>query len=250
MDDAPPQLILSALIWDGFPTSWIAGDDDKHVGTYTEEVSVRTEFRAIEYAPAAPARFNDLTEEGAIFGENIPPLLRIALPGRLPWPERFSSSNWVNRPLNGPPFKFYNINWEDGSWEPSALDVHSVRFTPDLPGQSAEDVEPIRTWGDPCTRLGWRGPWVTTLLEKQDARQPLGDRTEILWDSMGKWIPTGSGRQNINGILVYSTTIRVIELTDYDDDSPSRSISDYEVRATVLRVLVKGEGFVRLQRSV
>jgi hypothetical protein len=108
MNDAPPKLLLLALSWSGSPTSWSAGDDDKHIGTYSEagtaqlhKAGINTELRAVEYTPSPPVIFqytrhtdvgtrsSEITYCGAVLGENMSLLIRICLPGCLPWPERF-----------------------------------------------------------------------------------------------------------------------------------------------------------------
>lgn len=35
---------------------------------------------------------------------------------------------------------------------------------------------------DSSVGLGWHGHWVTALLENRDCRQPVGERTEIVWN--------------------------------------------------------------------
>ncbi|KAJ7145038.1 hypothetical protein C8R46DRAFT_1232398 [Mycena filopes] len=275
MDNAPPQLNLSVLTWKGWPST--LGDGDEYSGTYSQAALVRTRkgtfnagLAAIEYIPAATTKFrymrrsatgtegSTVTYEGGIAGENVPPLMRIALPGRLHWPERFRECDFLEleRKLTGPPFKFFDIDWHmdcDDTWDPSRLKLHSVNFdTPDLPGQPPTAVDPERTQGareeDCSVGLGWCGDWATALLEKQDRNQALGERTEIMWNNP---VPGNADW----GAEVRLEAIRVGEPTDYDDlacenpeETPKRCISDYEVRATVLRIFVKSEAFARLQQ--
>jgi hypothetical protein len=113
----PPQLILSALTWTGWPTTWSAGDEDQEIGKYTQGLSIRVnrvganaELSAVEYSPAAgsPASFtyrrcaftgtasSEITYYGSILPKSeISPLLRICLPSRYPWPERFRALEYV-----------------------------------------------------------------------------------------------------------------------------------------------------------
>jgi hypothetical protein len=58
---------------------------------------------------------------------------------------------------------------------------HDPRFLFDLPGQN-DHTEPIVVGGEKQVGLGWHGPWVTALLEKQDCSRALGGRTEIVWN--------------------------------------------------------------------
>jgi hypothetical protein len=163
------------------------------------------------------------------------------------------------------------MDWtEDTGINPENL--HGLTFSPDLPGQPENDTAPIFTGGreqDSSVGLGWHGNWATALLEKQDRGQLLGERTEIMWDT--KEDPTWGvqvrlqvnfrdSRQTLNELTLVSQAIQVTEVDpdmyeevdpdEYEDEeSPvhSRGISDYEVQATILRVFVKSEGFVRLQ---
>ncbi|KAJ7877005.1 hypothetical protein B0H13DRAFT_744422 [Mycena leptocephala] len=273
--DAPPQLLLSALTWSGFPTTWCAGDGDELVGTYAKSATaqlnkaeINAELGAVVYTPATQTSFqyarhtntstssSEVTYYGVTCGENMPPLARICLPGRLPWPERFKRADphsYPQRPLKGPPFDFYTMDWtEDTGINPENL--HGLTFSPDLPGQPENDTAPIFTGGreqDSSVGLGWHGNWATALLEKQDRGQLLGERTEIMWDT--KEDPTWGVQVRLQAIQVTEVDPDMYEEVDpdeyEDEESPvhSRGISDYEVQATILRVFVKSEGFVRLQ---
>ena len=115
MDDAPPQLLISALAWIGEPTTWLSGELPEHIGTYREVATARlnrlrmaTELAAVEYTPASETSFqytrhanvgtssSTVTYEGGVFGENMPPLVRICLPSQQPWPERFKRSEYYD----------------------------------------------------------------------------------------------------------------------------------------------------------
>ncbi|KAJ7637913.1 hypothetical protein DFH06DRAFT_1138565 [Mycena polygramma] len=265
MDDAPPHLLLSALTWKGSPTTWFAGNDDELIGTYYTEsanvqlnkVGTNTEMQAVEYSPATPTSFqytrraemglsgSTVTYEGATFGENMPPLVRVCLPDRLPWPEKFKHSDEMGRPRAGPPFEFYNIDWNGHTGiHPEYLG--GLTFSPDVPGQLADDMLPEADLGhepDSTVGLGWHGNWVTTLLEKQDRGEPLGERNEIVWNK---------GEHATWGMEVCLQALKATEMDPdlYEDveapEDRSRGISDYEVRATVLRVFVKPNEFLQM----
>ncbi|KAJ7083000.1 hypothetical protein C8R44DRAFT_753603 [Mycena epipterygia] len=234
------------LTWNGYPKTVCRDDyEEEHIGTYSQSTAVRlnkggmnVELGAVEYIPVAPTSFrytrhtftgtahSDITYYGAILGDNMPPWIRICLPGCLPWPERLvpSESENIEKSLTGPPFVFWDtdFNWEDGSTQPD-LALHAVSISgPDLPASPIHG----RAWG-------WQGDWATALLERQDRHELLGERTEIVWNT--KENPTWG--------------VQAIELTERldDEDENSRGISDYDVRATVLRVFVKSEGIARLR---
>ncbi|KAJ7465120.1 hypothetical protein FB451DRAFT_429902 [Mycena latifolia] len=275
--DGPPQLRLSALTWSGHPTTVCGDDEDEFIGTYAEAATVllnvvgsSAELGTIEYTPATTTSFvyerhaytsvmsSTVTYYGgaAALGENMSPLIRVCLPDRRPWPERFKKyihNEEIERPLIGPPFKFWSIDWPgygDGHrrWEPNALEWHAVALSPDLPGQPQDDVEPGSTEGretDSTEGLGWQGEWAESLLQKQARNEPLGERTEIIWNS--KQNPTW-------GVQVRLQPVRVVEREDSEYEmSPdvaaevTPGISDYEVRATVLRVFIKSEEIARLR---
>ncbi|KAJ6451642.1 hypothetical protein C8R45DRAFT_1083685 [Mycena sanguinolenta] len=304
MNDAPSHLLLSALTWNGEPTVWTLGEEDEHIGTYVEAATARlikgginTELEAVEYTPVNPIAFqytrhayvgsssSEVTYYGGVFGENMPPLVRICLPGRRPWPERFHPSyydEYIKRPRTGPPFEFYNPDWTGVTrLDPSSL--HGLTFKPDLPGQSDDGLEPDMDAGheQDSTRSG------TNVSQ-------LGERNEIVWhpswriiDWVG-WRPPGVQEvappitwgvevrlQGSNGhghgppvalpffwhVTYYGVSslrlrqpIKITELDaeiyeDVEEPDPSRGISSYTVRATILRVLVKNEWFVQANNS-
>ncbi|KAJ7608300.1 hypothetical protein DFH06DRAFT_1377583 [Mycena polygramma] len=189
-----------------------------------------------------------VTYEGATFGENMLPLVRVCLPDRLPWPERFKRSDEMGRPRTGPPFEFYNINW-DGYTGIHPEYFGGLTFSPDEPGQIADDMSPETDEGhEPVSTvgLGWHGNWVTTLLEKQDRGEPLGERNEIV-------LNTARAEDATWGMEVRLQALKAIEMDPdlYEDveapEDRSRGISAYEVRATVLRVFVKPKEFLQMQ---
>lgn len=148
------------------------------------------------------------------------------------------------RPLSGPPFGFWNYDWPgyggDGSWEPSRLERHAIALLPDLPGELSEDAEP--GW-DECYSLGWQGAWAFALLQRQGNNQPLGERTDIIWNLAQTW-----------GVQVRLQAVEVVEREDDSDDETDSDvaeemtpgITDYTVHATVLRVFVRTEEIGRL----
>ncbi|KAF7357439.1 hypothetical protein MSAN_01339900 [Mycena sanguinolenta] len=283
MKDAPSHLLLSALTWIGRPTVWTAGDEDEHIGTYEEAASARlikgkinTELEAVEYIPTNPIVFqytrhahvgttsSEVTYYGGVFGSNMPPVLRICLPDRQPWPERFQRSYLdedIKRSRSGPPFEFYNVdlNGETGL-EPDCLD--GLTFAPDLPGQPDDGLGPVEDEGDEvdsAVGLGWQGTWVTALLEKQDKRQPLGERNEIVWHpkTINAWWRRPEDQEAAPAItwgvefsLRFRQPLKITEFSshiykDADESVPSRGISSYTVRATILRTFVKNKWFVQ-----
>ncbi|KAJ7465119.1 hypothetical protein FB451DRAFT_429901 [Mycena latifolia] len=257
--EAPPQLILSALTWVGSPTTIVAGDSEEHIGSYVQSAHVRlnrgrmnTQLEAVEYTPATATSFkytrhafvgtasSEVTYYGAILAEDMSPVMRICLPDRRPWPEKFQPDDDVDRPLSGPPFNFYDSDWrgEHGIHPEMLSGIHIT--APDLPGQGDTDAEPDHQAGDePDSQegSGWQGPWVTTLLQKQDRRQLLGEVTKIVWDAHG----------DDRGLGV-ELRLRAVRLTEYHDGDPeaTRAISDYDIQATILRVFATSEGLLSL----
>ncbi|KAJ6516964.1 hypothetical protein DFH09DRAFT_1099232 [Mycena vulgaris] len=55
------------------------------------------------------------SQDGAILGENISPLMCICRPDRHSCPERFMESEYIYRPLTGPPFQIVRprLEWGD-----------------------------------------------------------------------------------------------------------------------------------------
>ncbi|KAJ7601295.1 hypothetical protein DFH06DRAFT_1353465 [Mycena polygramma] len=272
MDNAPPQLLLSALTWSGLPTTWTVDDpEEDHVGIYGEaavaqlnKTGMNTQLGAVEYSPATTMSFrytrqalidtasSEITSYGGIAASNMPSLVRVSLPSRRPWPERFErpSSEGNRRLRTGHPFFFWDTDWDsDGDIRAnkSLSNSHTINLSPDLPGQSARDVQPTFEEGlesDSWVGLGWHGDWVTALLERRDHQQPLGERTEIVWSPNHAW-----------GVQVRLQALNITEMDPEMCDEVrapedhSRGISDYDVQATILRVFVKSEEFIRLQES-
>ncbi|KAJ7082999.1 hypothetical protein C8R44DRAFT_894638 [Mycena epipterygia] len=261
--DAPPRLLLSALTWNGWPTTVTESNGAEIIGTYVQSAAVPLDkggmnvaLGTVEYTPVTSTSFSytrhaftgtassEVTYYGAILGDNMPPLIRICLPGRLPWPERFTTVGYIERRLRGPPFEFWDVDWHgEAGLEPNALTLHAVSIPgPDLPGQPQADVEPSSEDGrepDSYEYLGWQGDWATALLKKQDRHESLGERTDIIWNATEN--PTW-------GVQLRLQAIKLTERVDDEDESEdSRGISDYDVRATILRVFVKSEEIERLR---
>ncbi|KAJ6584495.1 hypothetical protein B0H19DRAFT_387664 [Mycena capillaripes] len=222
------------------------------------KIGLNTELGAVEYSPTRPTSFqytrraavglssSEVTYYGAVFGTNMPPLVRISLPGRLPWPEKFEPSDDIERPRAGPPFEFWNEDWRGESGiHPEYL--RGLRFSPDLSGQPGDETEPISNFGresDSSVGLGWHGDWATALLEKQDRGQPLGERIEVVWH--GETWGAQVRLRDLKVTEVDADTYEDVENLELDDP---RGISDYTVQATILRVFVKSEEFVRLEQQ-
>ncbi|KAK6992539.1 hypothetical protein R3P38DRAFT_2739852 [Favolaschia claudopus] len=268
MDNTPSKLLLSALGWIGEPTPWSAdGEGPEYVGKYSEaanvllnQVGMNRELDAIEYKPANLTTFqytrkanistthSDITYYGGIYGDNMPPLLRICLPDRHPWPETFKELDWDPelRPLAGPPFEFYTCDWNgDAGIDPESLHTGALTFSPDMPGQLQNETEAESGFGhesDSGVGLGWHGPWATAMLEKKDRGEQLGNRREIVWssDSDKTW-----------GVEVHLEAAKVTEVDKFtyeelhesEEPIPTRGISSYTIRASILRVFVKARWF-------
>ncbi|KAJ7145039.1 hypothetical protein C8R46DRAFT_1131432 [Mycena filopes] len=253
---SPPQLILSALTWTGSgePTT-LTVRGDANVGEYAEagphhlqmsgqvwvvELQGRGQTHLVEYIPSTAIAFNysrkayigvppgDPTCQ--ILGENMPPQVRICLPGRRPWPQRLQTSDWR---LSGPPFKFDETDWAD---EDPMADIDGLTFSPDLPGQ-------VNTGhGLTLECLGWHADWVTALLERQDLdlRRPLGATTRLVFNDKATW-----------AVEVHLQALAVVQanLDDHEfaEAIQSRGISEYTVRATILRVFVTPQELERLE---
>ncbi|KAJ7366363.1 hypothetical protein DFH08DRAFT_929277 [Mycena albidolilacea] len=89
---------------------------------------------------------------------------------------------------------------------------------------------------DSSVGLGWHGHWVTALLANRNCRQPLGERTEIVWnhhaiDWDSEAIETGGQSCVLKSIQRRQRNLLIVE------------IASYEVQVTVLRVFVKSEWF-------
>ncbi|KAJ7863480.1 hypothetical protein B0H14DRAFT_2574865 [Mycena olivaceomarginata] len=86
---------------------------------------------------------------------------------------------------------------------------------------------------DSSVGLGWHGHWVTALLENRDCRQPVGERTEIVWNYHTiNW--------DSEPIETWGAELRL--------ESKQRNlliveIASYEVQVTVSRVFSKSEWF-------
>ncbi|KAJ6451641.1 hypothetical protein C8R45DRAFT_90262 [Mycena sanguinolenta] len=265
MEDAPSSLLLSALTWTGDPTIWCADEAEEYVGTYNEAAAVElnksgitTQLGVVEYTPERPVVFQytrraqvgkvSFDAACALFGNNMAPLVRICLLGRLPWPERFGRHHGLDhdRRRTGPLFHFWSADCLDETGlNPECL--HGLTFAADLPGQPGNNSDSI------VDCLGWQGSWVTALLEKQDQDQPWGERNEIIWNVSPKedQIPEPATW----GVEVCLKPMQITELDpdiyeDKDDPVPSRGISSYTVRATILRVFVKSEWFVQQSNAV
>ncbi|KAF7365572.1 hypothetical protein MVEN_00430600 [Mycena venus] len=267
MDDAPPHLLISALTWTGWPTTWSAGDGSEHIGTYREAATGRLNrlgidagLGAVEYAPVTELVFqytrrafagtasSEIAYYGKIMGDNIPPLVRICLPDRLPWPERFRRSRGIRRSLSGPPFEFYDEDWKgETGLDPDRL--RGLAFSPDLPGQLVDDADPDGDAGheqDSWVGLGWHGAYATALLERQSRGEPLGERTEIVWDSRDDAHATWGVQVHLQALKV--TEVDAYVYTEVENPPDARGISSYDIRARVLRVFVREGEFVRLRQ--
>ncbi|KAJ7366352.1 hypothetical protein DFH08DRAFT_797342 [Mycena albidolilacea] len=230
MNDAPPKLLLSALSWSGSPTSWSAGDDDKHIGTYSEagtaqlhKAGINTELRAVEYTPSPPTWAQDHPKSPTV--------------GRF-WGK-------IERPLKGPPFEFYDTDWPSGENRIHPEELRGLRFLSDLPGHLNSDAESNGAFGhkmDSTVGLGWHETWVTTLLEKQDLGKPLGERTDIVWDRTSGW-GVQVRREAVRVRERYTDVYDKVDVDDMQDIVQSRGIESYTIRATILRVFVKSEWF-------
>ncbi|KAJ7727363.1 hypothetical protein B0H16DRAFT_1735172 [Mycena metata] len=268
---APPQLLLSALTWSGQPTTWEASSEN-FVGTYREALATTAELRKsvsilmdrkaqtyanfLEYVPSIPTTFDYsrhaligvvdayLAYDGGVAGENMPPWTRICLPGRRPWPERFQPVS--DRPLRGPPFMFYEVDWAQGGCglinPEHNLDGPGVMFSPDVPEQfdTGRDILYQHRVDGSAVGLGWHANWVTTLLEKQDRGLSLGERIEVMVNA--KKNPTWASK-----FVLSVTELHPHDFEDLEEPIHSRGISEYSVRATILRVFVKPEEIVCLK---
>ncbi|KAJ7644483.1 hypothetical protein FB45DRAFT_1053233 [Roridomyces roridus] len=246
MDDAPPQLKLSALTWSGLPTTFAMGYGTEYVGTYNKAVAVQlnksghnAEHDTVEYIPAAPTSFeytrhafpdtvdSEVVEYGALLANNMSPLFRL------------------KRPCKGPPFKFFDEDWDRGvnGLHPDELKHGSLEFTaPDLPVQGQVNVEPGSEDDESDESSGWQGEWAALLLERSDRKESLGEpRTEIAWMEGRESLQSSSTK--MWGVELRLEALRVSEVDEFEDESdpnPSRrAISNYTVRATVLRIFVK-----------
>ncbi|KAJ7644491.1 hypothetical protein FB45DRAFT_898066 [Roridomyces roridus] len=269
----PPHLMFSALTWSGKPVEGGTGDqyDVWHVGTYNEAASVQlektgpstTEPGAVEYVPAEPTSFNYTRHawvkcidyyDSKVMAENSPPVFSICLPGRVQWPQQLESPSFdYERPSKGPPFIFYGEDFN--TYGPGGNDwLHGLYFkAPDLPGQEKADAETTVAGN---RGRGWAGDWAMRLLELQDRREPLGERTQVIWDTDGNESDFESPErpERIWGIEFRLEALEITESADEeydeDDDGPSeskRTISDYGVRATVLRVFVTDKQLEKLR---
>ncbi|KAF8129117.1 hypothetical protein K438DRAFT_1789231 [Mycena galopus ATCC 62051] len=100
----------------------------------------------------------------------------------------------------------------------SPENLNGLIFSPDLPGQLADDVGPSLEEGpllDSTVGLGWHGTWATALLEKQEKRQSLGERNEIGWNSrkdlIGRVPTTWKSVSNNTGLTGLRKTVKFKE---------------------------------------
>ncbi|KAJ6489395.1 hypothetical protein DFH09DRAFT_1105420 [Mycena vulgaris] len=189
-----------------FDFTWFAGDEEEHIGTYAE-------------VAAAPLN---------IVGVN-------ALLGAVEYAPAAPTSFVYQRHVHTMGYPCED-DWDRGKGQlyPSHLEPHAVVLSPDLLGQFAGDAEPRSTAG-----------------ELNLSRRSLGRREEIRWSSEEN--PTWAVEVRLN-------TVRVVECEDCEDESMTedededgntptllaRGISDYEVRATILRAFVQSEKIVQL----
>ncbi|KAJ7243775.1 hypothetical protein C8J57DRAFT_61365 [Mycena rebaudengoi] len=250
----PPQLLFSALTWDGEPALYETGYDSKPLGTYAEGAPVslfnivgwNVEHDAIEYTPAAPTLFtytrrtyidDDLAASADVVvqGDCMPPLLRVCLPTRNPWPEVFKPESWTNRPLSGPPFHFYDTDWDNLNPE----DMEGHRMTDlDLPGQDNSGPYSDMNEDGGWKMSGWQGTWVDALLEKQARGEDLGHRTKIVWHKNLKHGQKWAVKVKLHAIEVFEIIGEPGEPT---------AIHGYKVEANILAIFVKPEEIERLQ---
>ncbi|KAJ7644477.1 hypothetical protein FB45DRAFT_1115946 [Roridomyces roridus] len=239
---------------------------------YEEAVSVQLQKRglsdvdqdAVEYVPAVPTLFTytrhaftgtvSYEPDEGVVGLNVSPVMSICLLGRVQWPERFRSSpsneSPLQRTLTGPPFEFYSVDvCNDSYWYPEERlepqRFHGVRLSgPDFV------FDPDDCYDGP----GWRGDWVTALLEQSEKRKsrdkPFAEMNKILWT-----YSKDRERLCLWGVELRFEVLDVNEFFDerkLDEDSEDgnedeeRAISDYTARATILRVFVKKEGLACL----
>ncbi|KAJ7162995.1 hypothetical protein C8R46DRAFT_1281233 [Mycena filopes] len=274
---SPPRLIFSALTWTGKPAtldvSEGAGGD--HVGTYPEAASVKLTMSSrtvtlelqgrgkthfVEYIPLGSTQrsfvysrhaFNGVAYSGdclygGILGEDMGPRIRVCLPGRHAWPERFERVE-LGRPLTGPPFAFFDTDWVCHNGIHPEKGLAGLTLSPDLPGQ-IDPPENDLVYEDgheegSTVGLGWHAEWVTALLQRKDLRQPLGEMTRLIFNDKtnATWA--------VEALKVEEVDPWICEEVADEENSEamrSRGISDYTVRATILRVFVTRPELERL----
>ncbi|KAJ7722062.1 hypothetical protein DFH07DRAFT_783951 [Mycena maculata] len=222
--DAPPQLLLSALTCESVSNITL------------NKGGMNIAFGAIEYAPVVPTSFT-YTRHATTGTQSI---TETCLPGRIQWPEKLKKRDDIYGFLTGPPFEFYEEDWEDEDGLKPCL--HGLAMEgPDLPGQLQSERWP-NCYCD--ISMGWQGAWAITLLERQDCKQPLGERTETVWSADNNW-----------GMEVRFQALEIEEyesgyVQEYElEDAEERAISDYNIGATILRVFVKHAGSMCLERA-
>ncbi|KAJ7162994.1 hypothetical protein C8R46DRAFT_1102161, partial [Mycena filopes] len=171
----------------------------EHVGTYDEAASVqlklsrivelqgRGQTHFVEYIPLGLPRattfeysrhaFVGVVDAEVLIAQNMAPWMRICLPGRRAWSQRFQPSG-AERPIAGPPFIFYETDWMYPEGIHAEKDFDGLTFSPDLPGQ----VNTGHGLTQEC--LGWHADWVAALLERQDLDlpRPLGAMTRLFFN--------------------------------------------------------------------
>ncbi|KAJ6602230.1 hypothetical protein B0H10DRAFT_1958170 [Mycena sp. CBHHK59/15] len=204
----PPQLLLLALTWAGWPTTVSEGNEETLIGTYCQVAAIslnRVErnaaVEAVEYVPACAAK---------------------------PW--------------------FLNILGRSVWYAPDRLGRNSVSIEePDLPGQDEEGPgydeghEPDSQQG-----LGWQGDWVNALLERQEHYQNLGERTKTIWNNTSE--PMWGIEVRLEARRVVETDYEKYGEEDSDnaERNSTQAISDNDIHVTILRVFVKDEEIQRL----
>ncbi|KAJ7166448.1 hypothetical protein C8R43DRAFT_1163143 [Mycena crocata] len=227
----PPQLLLSALTWSGKPVVYDADDSDERVGAYSEAANVilnnvknPTTPGIAEYVPDRPTSFRyrrcTVDGNGHSCGDAMSPRVNICLPHRRPWQEKFNPVE-SSADSREPPFEFWVSDWnqEQGIHPEEDLGGQSI-CGPDLPGQN-DQLEGTNYW-DERRDHKWSGDWVTALLEKQERREPLDERTETVW----KFNATPNSTVPTWGMEVRFQALRVVEFDDswaYDSHEEENS---------------------------
>ncbi|KZP33585.1 hypothetical protein FIBSPDRAFT_881750 [Athelia psychrophila] len=234
---------MSILRWEGEPTIFDADGNDLHnfVG---------------EYERATPSDIvlnlwgwdedNDsgILDYGGIAAEDIPVKVRVLNP-------RSGNAQAPPRPsFTGTPFYFYECDWalwDDGfggcEERPEDLGEHVLDLgRPDLPGQPSG--------------LTMRGPWVQRLYERNEQKLPLGGRQfETQWTRSEQWAvealdiqffsPDDDKEEDDDGCEGEGGDEDEDEYAGDGGDSDKKNLSpaicEYEVEATIHRVLLTPE---------